>query len=460
MIHLTTKYFIWLSILIVLNSCDSFVEVDLPKSQLTNTAVFEDYETANAALVDIYAKIRDRGILTGTNTGISNQLANYTDEITAYGNPSNPSLPFYNNTLLPSTANVSEYWNSTYNQIYAANAIMEGTENSKTLSADNKRQLLGEALFIRALSHFYLVNLFGDIPYIKETDYRKNSVVTRMSIESVYQNIIADLQESALMLPENYSSPERIRPNKYTCRALLARVYLYNKSYAEGANEASAVLNQTDLFSLGNDLDNVFLINSKETVWQLQSAVSGQNAQEGSVFVFTVGPPSLVALNTDLVNSFSSTDLRKANWMKSVTDGTTVWYHSNKYKEQNNTAVSKEYSILFRLAEQYLIRAEARARQGDLIGAKEDLNKIRQRAGLDNTTALTQTEILDAVLQERRWELFTEQGHRFFDLKRFEKLNTVLSLIKTGWNATDSLFPIPQNELSTNPNLRPQNPGY
>jgi len=460
MIHLTKQYVSVLFFLLILGACDSFVEVDLPKSQLTNIAVFDNYETANAALMNIYAKIRDTGILTGINTGISNELGNYTDEITAYGTASNSSMQFYNNAILPTSSIITGYWNSTYNQIYAANALMDGVENSKNLSAGEKKQLQGEALFIRALAHFYLVGLFGDVPYITATDYLQNSTVTKTPSATVYQNISTDLQNAVLLLPENYSSPERIRPNKLVCKALLARVYLYIKSYAEAANEASAVLNQTDLFSLEQDLNKVFLIPSKETIWQLQSVAAGQNTKEASIFIFQAGPPTTIALNPVLVNSFTTGDLRKTSWIKSVTKGTITWYHAFKYKEQNSTAVSKEYSIVLRLAEMYLVRAEARAYQGDLIGAKEDLNKIRNRAGLAQTTASNKDEILNAILQERRWEFFTEHGHRFFDLKRFNKLDTELTPVKSGWNSSDSLFPIPQNELSTNPNLGPQNPGY
>jgi tetratricopeptide (TPR) repeat protein len=460
-IYLTTKYFLWLSMLLfVMNSCDSFVDVELPKSQLTNVTVFEDYATASAALTDIYSKIRDKGILTGTNSGMSNELGNYTDEIAPYGTPSNPSFNFYNNTILPSTPDIAEYWNATYNQIYAANSVIEGVQTSASLSIENKKQLQGEALFIRALLHFYLVNLFGDVPYITQTDYKKNSIVTRIPTKEVYDHIITDLESAINFLPDNYNSTDRVRPNRFTAKALLARTYLYNKSYAEAANAASAVLNETDLFLLEENIDQVFLINSKETIWQLQSATAGRNTQEGAIFIFVSGPPPLVALSNDLVNSFTIDDLRKSNWIKEVTDGATTWHHAYKYKEENFTAASKEYSIVFRLTEQYLIRAEARAQQGDLIGAKEDLNKIRHRAGLNDTTAITQQEILEAILQERRWEFFTEHGHRFFDLKRFNQLDNVLSAIKPGWNTTDSLLPIPQSELSTNPNLRPQNPGY
>ncbi|WP_269235000.1 RagB/SusD family nutrient uptake outer membrane protein [Flavobacterium flavigenum] len=460
-IYIITFYIIrlWmLSFLFV--SCDSFVEVPLPNSQLTKETVFEDYATANAALTDIYAKIRDRGILTGNNTGLSNQLGNYSDEITAYGTPSNASFNFYNNVLLPTNTLIATYWNTSYNHIYAAYSIIEAIEKNENISEEHKKQLQGESLFIRALLHFYLANLYGDVPYITTTDYRTNSKVTRMPVSEVYKKIIADLEHAIGLLKIQYNPADRSIPNRYAAKALLARVYLYNQLYAEAANEASAVLNETALFVLTPKLSDVFLINSKETIWQLQSATAGQNTKEGSLFIFTAGPPQLVALNSNLINSFDPADGRKLNWIKMVTKGSSNWYHAYKYKEQTVTTASKEYSIVFRLAEQYLIRAEARAKQGDLIGAKEDLNAVRKRAGLPETIAVSKEETLTAILQERRWEFFTEHGHRFFDLKRSNQLDAVLSVLKPGWNSTDALFPIPQTELIANPFLGIQNPGY
>ncbi|WP_433811448.1 RagB/SusD family nutrient uptake outer membrane protein [Flavobacterium johnsoniae] len=454
------RTFMALMFLYSMNSCDSFVDVDLPTSQLTKTSVFEDYRTTDAALTDIYSKIRDRGLLTGARTGISNHLGNYTDELMAYGAASNTSWSYFNNTLVPVQADISEYWNSAYNQIYAANSIIEGTENSAALNELNKKQLKGESLFIRALVHFYLTNLFGDVPYIQDTDYKENSTATKIPQNEVYKLIITDLQNAILLLPEQYSSAERVRPNKYTAKALLARVYLYSDAFAEASNEASSVLNMTDTFTLTQNTNQVFLIGSKETIWQLKPSATGQNTKEGSTFIIVAGPPSTCGLTTSLVNSFASEDRRRINWIKSVTSGSSTWYFSYKYKERTTTSPSREYSIVFRLSELFLIRAEARARQGDLIGAKEDLNLIRQRAGLSDSPAVSKEEVLEAVLQERRWELFTEFGHRFFDLKRFDKINSVLSSVKPGWNSDDKLLPIPERELRTNPKLGSQNPGY
>jgi len=458
-VHFISKKIIYISLLLLNFSCDSFVEVDLPKSQLTNDDVFEEFETADAALTDIYASMRTKGIFTGAGSGISNQLGNYTDELISIEKPSNPSLFFYNNALLPSNSYVTLYWNSSYNQIYAANSVIEGVQKSTKLTDGQKKQLFSEAIFIRALLHFYLVNLFGDVPYITNTNYEENSLIRKTSVSKIYEYIIKDLLVVESLLPANYNTSDRVRPNKFTAKALLARVYLYNKSYPEAANEASSVINENALYNLNTDLSKVFLINSSETIWQLQAGISGSNTLEGSFFIFNSGPPSLVSLSSILANSFSANDLRRSNWIRTVSSNSSTWYHAYKYKEKNSTSTSKEYSILFRLAEMYLIRSEARAEEGDLIGSKEDLNIIRNRAGLENIIVFTKSEILDAVRLERKWEFFSEFGHRFFDLKRAGKLDSELGF-KQGWNTTDILFPIPESELNTNPKLLPQNPGY
>lgn len=459
-VFITCKFLKKVILLLLVTSCDHFTDVELPKSQLTKTAVFDNYATANAALADIYIKLRDDGILSGNTLGVSNILANYADELTLYAGGTNSSIPFYNNTLLASNTSVMENWNNSYNLIYAANAVLEGSEKSAALTYAEKKALRGEALFVRGILHFYLTNLFGDLPYVTSTDYKTNSVTKKVAVTDVYPLIIRDLETASDLLEPVYKNTERIRPNQFVAKALLARVYLYNHSWSEASNASSAVLNATALFNLETNLSSVFLKGSKETIWQFQPSVLGKNTDEATVFIFSTAPPPLASLTNNLINSFAVGDGRKTTWTGSVKSGSNIWYYPFKYKEFNNTAVSLEYSKIFRLAEQYLIRAEARAQSGDLIGAKEDLNKIRKRAGLDNTLAVSKEDILLAIVQERRWELFTEYGHRFFDLKRSGTIDTVLSVSKPGWNTDDALFPIPQNELTANPNLSPQNKGY
>ncbi|MEA9412638.1 RagB/SusD family nutrient uptake outer membrane protein [Flavobacterium sp. PL02] len=445
--------------MLLVHGCDSFVEVDLPTSQLTASAVFEDKATANAAMASIYAKMRDSGILSGNLSGLSNQMGNYTDELVYYGSITGKTRDFYNNAILPSNAEVFNWWSTSYNQIYAANAIIEGVNASTVLNQTDIKQLTGEALFVRSLMHFYLQNLYGDVPYIITTNYQQNKVVYRIPSAELYSHIISDLELAVSFLPDAYISSDRIRPNKSVAMALLARVYLYNKKWSEASNAASYLINNTQTYVWETNLDAIFLKASTTTIWQFIPRTSGQNTQEGETFIFNAGPPSLTGLSSQLINSFETGDQRKVHWVKAITKGTDKWYHVNKYKQKSKTPSSLEYSIVFRLAEQYLIRAEARAEQGDLTGAKEDLDKIRTTAGLSGTTAVSKQDILNAILQERRVEFFTEQGNRFFDLKRANLLDGALTPVKAGWNPTDRLLPLPESELILNPNLNPQNPG-
>ena len=132
----------------------------------------------------------------------------------------------------------------------------------------------------------------------------------------------------------------------------------------------------------------------------------------------------------------------------------------NKYKVNTNTATTEECSILFRLAELHLIAAEAAVQSGDMELAMEYINMLRERAGLSMISSTDRASLLDAIQRERQVELFTEQGHRFFDLKRTGRIDGTLAPIKPNWQHTDALLPIPESELLLNPNLEPQNEGY
>lgn len=451
---------ICLALLCLLSACSQFTDVDLPPSQLTAEAVFKDKVTANAAMVDIYSKIREAGLLTGYSSGISSQLGLYADELQYYGIEGTSQSSFYNNSLIRTEPALTELWNSSYNQIYAANAVAEGVSASASLAAADRQQLIGEAVFVRGLIHFYLVNIFGPIPYIATTDYKANSKVARMPEKEVYEQIKKDIELAAELLPNAYLGNDRVRPNKYAAKAVLSRLCLYMQLWDEAADAASSVLNQTDLYSWPVSLDGIFEKQSRSTIWQLMPAQASQNTYEGNVFIFTQGPPPSTAISNALLNAFDAADLRKSQWLKAVSSGTSTWYHAYKYKKQSSTAASVEYSIVLRLAEQFLIRAESRAHNGDLIGAKEDLNKTRNLAGLGNTAAVSSEQIIQAVATERRLEFFTEFGHRFFDLKRTGRLDQELSTVKLQWNVADRLLPVPESELLLNPNLNPQNENY
>lgn len=443
----------------IIKSCDDFTETPMPVMELNSDAVFEDLSTANAAMANVYAQIRDNGILTGKTTGISKEMGLYTDELTWYGNTTQSSANFYFNTLMATDYTAENWWNNAYSQIYAANALIEGVENSEKLLVADKERLIGQAKFARALVHLYLVQLYGAVPYVTSTDYTVNKNVQRTPEAEVYDKVIADLESATVLLPSEYTNPNRFLPNSYVAKALLARAYLYAGKWAEAANSASAVLNNTELYVWEEELNNVFLKGSTTTIWQYAARTPTRNTDDGSTFIFNTAPPTIVALTSQQMAAFEPGDQRKAKWIQARVKEDLTFYHAYKYKKIGGDTPQTECTVVLRMAEQYLIRAEARARQGELIGAMEDLNKVRNRAGLANTTAVTGPALLQAILDERQVELFTEFAHRFMDLKRFGALDSALEY-KGDWSSTEEYLPLPQTELNLNSNLGSQNPGY
>ena len=159
-----------------------------------------------------------------------------------------------------------------------------------------------------------------------------------------------------------------------------------------------------------------------------------------------------------MVSAFEPGDSRRLRWLDSVTYLGTKYYYPAKYR---NTAASvTEYYTVLRLAEVFLVRAEARAQQNKLPEAVADINTVRVRAGLAPLlTTIGLPQVTAAIEAERRFELFAEWGHRWFDLKRWNRASAVLSPLKSGWTEPDGLYPIPQDEIINNSFLT-QNPGY
>lgn len=452
-----SKILLLTAITFYLGACESFTEVDLPQSQLTGPSVYEDAATATAALSDIYANLRDRGIVSGNAQGLSILMASYADELQVYSNNSHVTN-FYKHNVLGSDPTVSQLWSSSYSQIYAANALIEGLSIS-IIDNESKNQILGEALFIRAYLHFQLANLFGDIPYITTTDYNLNRVAQKSAPHLVYHSAINDLLVAHNLLRETYPSGERIRVNKAVATALLARIYLYTGDWSN-AEARSQQMIDNPTYAIPDNLNETFLKDSPSVIWSLHPGLAGNNTAEAQILIFASGPPPFAAVSPSLLGAFETGDNRKNQWLGNLTNGTNTWYYPFKYKQNANTGTSEEYTIAFRIEEQYLIRAEARAHLNNLSGAQTDLNIIRNRAGLSATSATTEEDLITAILHERQVEFFMEQGHRWFDLKRTGLASVVMSPLKPAWQYTHVLLPLPESELLLNTNLQPQNPGY
>ncbi len=438
-------------------SCRKFIQVDPPITQLVSATVFTSDISASAAVTAIY--INTISTINGLASGGLTLYAGLSaDEFVNYSTSSDQAQ-FYKNTLTSANSNNNNLWSEAYNRIYAANAVIEGLANSSQVTDATKKQLVGEAKFIRAFFYFYLVNLYGDVPLTTTTNYKSNASIPRSSQSAVYQQIIADLTDAGSLLEADYSysGGERVRPNKRAAAALLARVYLYTHDWKDAETQATAVINNTALYRLVTDLDSVFLKNSSEAIWQLMPVGTQVNTNEGEAFILTTTPNSQ-AISRQLLNSFEPGDNRVQKWISSIVAGGQTYYYPYKYKIKTGLPVT-EYYMVMRLAEQYLVRAEARAEQNNINGAQADLNIIRNRAGLPNTTASTQATLLTAIQQERQAELFCEWGNRWLDLKRTGRADAILAPVKASWNASDTLYPIPLAQIQNDPNIT-QNPGY
>lgn len=438
-------------------SCEQFIEVDVPKTQIVNAKVFENEAGVRAALVGIYSELMTTSTFaSGGSSGVTIIAGLSADELDNHSIlPGRVAIA--NNSLTPLNT-VSTTWTEAYLSIYEANAILEGIQRSSSLTKLVKDQATGEALFIRAFAYFYLVNFYGDVPLLTSTDYRVNRVASRTPVGEVYAQIEEDLLKAQGLLLEDYSFSEgqKIQPNKWAATALLARVYLYRQKWSEAESQAASIIESMQ-FSLP-DLDAVFLANSEEAIWQLMPVAPMMNTFDGSDFFNSSGVVN-VTVSASVLSAFESGDNRAASWIATGLNGDVPFAYPYKYKVVTGGQPLTEYQMVFRLAEQYLIRAEARAMKNGLEAAVEDLNMIRERAGLSpvESVGLTQTDVLDAIEHERRTELFTEWGHRWFDLKRTGKIDATLGPVKPDWQLKDALFPIPQKEINTNPNLT-QNP--
>ena len=302
----------------------------------------------------------------------------------------------------------------------------------------------------------------------------------RQSQDKVYSQIILDLKESTELLKENYVSgpdlsvtTERTRVNKSTAQALLARAYLYSGDYQNAEALATKVIDQKALYDTVG-LSEVFLKNSKEAIFQLAKPTPNYenvNTHEGKGYILRARPTISGIQESSSITprfylGFEIGDKRKNVWIGTYeVSSTEHYYFPYKYKVKLSSNLT-EYSTVIRLAEIYLIRSEARLYNGNSDGAISDLNVIRKRASLTDIRSkitINLESVLAAILQERRSELFTEWGHRWFDLKRTNKIDGVMQEVSkdknSTWNVNAKLWPIPIYEIEANPSLK-QNPGY
>jgi hypothetical protein len=459
---------IWMILFLIFSpSCKKMISIPEPTNILTTTQIFSTDDQATSVVNGIYATMAN-----GTSLGFGNgAITIYTgmsaDELINFSQVNTANIQFQENVLQSSNNIIySLLWSNPYALIYSSNAAIEALPLSSDVHDSVKNELIGEAKFIRSFCYFYLVNLYGEVPLITSTNWQNTNFLKRSPISDIYNLIESDLKDAQARLKADFSAGngERIIPNKFAALALLARVYLYKGDWTNAKIYSTQIISNPN-FNLVPKLNEVFAINSEEAIWQLKqdnSKYSFNATTEGYKILTTNSP--FVYLTKQLIDSFENEDQRRIAWIDTATYNGISYYYPYKYKIGAGQATPdgqySEYYMVLRLAEQYLIRAEAESKLEEQSSAIIDLNMIRTRAGLSiYPGSQDQSSVLNAIYQERKVELFCEWGHRWLDLKRTNHASAILSPIKPKWSDYAQLYPIPQQELKTDPNLT-QNPSY
>ncbi|HEV3326585.1 MAG TPA: RagB/SusD family nutrient uptake outer membrane protein [Puia sp.] len=448
-------------------SCKKLIQIpSSPPNEIAESAMFTDSATAMTAVAGVYTySLQSQNDFAYSDGDFTFGTGLSSDELVTTEVTDQNLAQFTDFGLTAVNSDVGSLWKAPFTSLYAVNDVIANVNTSPTLSASFKQQVTGEMEVVRALYYFNLVNLFGEVPIVTTTNYQVNATLPRVSVDSVYGQIISDLKDAQQKLTANYPSSGHLRPNLYTASALLAKVYLYRGQWQNAYDQAGAVIT-SGVYSLEPNLNNVFLDGSNEAIWQIPATepYAGVTADARN-FVPNYSPVPNFVLSGFLQDAFEPGDQRFQNWVGLSINNTGVGsdsiFYPYKYKNILNTSPTTEDYMIFRLADTYLIRAEASANLGNGSAALTDLNVVRARAGLSPSTTnpANQAAVLGAIQHERQVELFTEWGNRWFDLKRTGTAAAVLSAEKGGWQPNFALYPVPRTELQADVNLT-QNQGY
>lgn len=429
-------------------SCESFLDVE-PRESISDQVTITDRISSETAINGVYSALAAGGYYGQTFQSIG-YLAG--DNIEWTGSQSQVQ-EFINHRVNPENSTIAGAWVSIYSTINRANNVLakvpEVTDPSFTNALRNR--ILGEAFAIRGLAYFDLARTFGGVPIITGPTLSPsdNRGISRATQLEVFNQALADFNEAENLLPDVL---HRHRITKKTVLALKSRLYLYQKNFEEAAFFATQVLDDRNYqlvtpysaFFANNargteeSIFEVFYngtteINNHRNQWQPQNNGGTRQWAPNAALISLLNNPEIGGNRNVLINR----------------DNQGRWYGNLYYRLPGS-----DPSFVLRVAEVYLIRAEARAYLGDVSGALEDLNAVRRRAGLANFTTANVDDALLAIENERRVE-FALEPHRWFDLVRTGRASEVLNVTET----FRYVMPIPIDQLLADEALT-QNAGY
>ncbi|CAA9231553.1 MAG: Cell surface glycan-binding lipoprotein, utilization system for glycans and polysaccharides (PUL), SusD family [uncultured Cytophagales bacterium] len=439
---------------LVLGACRQVLEPE-PVNLLTNNLALSSPDDVPAVEIGLYSALRGTAAPKVIAGDLTADMAIHNGTFTEYRELSNKQIT-------PSNGAVSALWGSLYNTVYIANFIIERLPDLAGVPSRQRSNVLATARLLRGYANFVGAYTYGDIPLVTTTSVETNRNIAPTPFEQVLGAAEADMLAALPNLPD--SSANAAFVNKNTARAMLARFYLYGRNWPRAEQFATEVINSGS-YDLEPDFKNIVEQDfTDESILEVGYSVSDDPG---------TGTYSLNNLFVGRREVIPSNPITFAlNSAESGTRATTIGFDQSRVRGSDNGWSVLKYGtadednnniVLFRLAEMYLIRAEARLNQNRVTGAGsavEDLNVLRTRAKAPNVTANTAAGVALAVEQERVYELAFE-GHRWYDLVRTDRVQPVMSAFSTNWNERYERWPIPLREVQNNPGLRgKQNPGY
>ena len=458
---------------LALASCDNFIDLN-PISQQNANTFYKDSLEMDQALTAAYNGLQSIDQYGGNGyahfmevTSDNTWNTNTTMDGGAYAS-------FDNFMVDPTNSLLEKVWISCYNEIQRCNIVITRLLNSESdaISEDFKNRKLGEAYFLRALTYFNMVRMWGDIPLVTEEVTNVNDAFShvRAKTEDVYQQIIQDLDFASTNLPSSYSAENVGRATKGAAQTLLAKVYLTRHEYQQALTLLNTVISSGQYRLLGNFAD-VFSVenkNNEESIFEVQY----DKVLEGQGYM---GSDPLLAGSE--INNLPSDNLLKLfsenpddRYAASVIDMGSQGWRLYKWHDTKGSNNGMGFNIIIlRYADVLLMASETmnEIAYGNL-DALEYLNMIRRRSHASEysyTDLPNQEAFREAVAKERRLELAFE-NHRWFDLLRTGKALEVMNSCEGGAifelnvQPYQLLFPIPQNQIDASGGKLTQNEGY
>jgi tetratricopeptide (TPR) repeat protein len=454
--------FFGMALILSLGACSSYLDVQ-PRESIADDQTIVDQKSAATALNGVYSALGSSGYY-----GTSFQSIGYLGggDIQWTGTQSQVQ-EFITHNVRADNATISTVWSSIYTTINRANHVLANVPGltDPLLTSALRNQYLGEAYFVRALAYFDLARTFGGVPLITQPTLTAtdNQGLARASQAETYAQALRDLEAAEPLLPNPtpLATTDRYRATRRTAWALKARLYLYLGNWGLAEDYASRLVSDNTNYKLLAPY-NAFFANTvrgtQESIFEIfYNGTTEVNSHRSNWQPTANGGTRQWAPTSALVTLLTTAPNNTANGRSTlVASSGTSWYGNLYYRSP-----ASDPSYVLRLAEQYLIRAEARAQQNKLPEALADLNAVRARAGLANSSATTQAAILLAIEAERRLE-FALEPHRWFDLARTGRASAVFpDPLSSGapLPAFRLLLPLPISQLQVDAALT-QNPGY